>query len=128
MQNFNKTWVYLSIVSLVSIIAMFFLETQKRVADRFALIVMGIFIAIAIATAVYVIVNTMSLLQEYQQVDFTYIYLEAPELADYQLQFETFYLVFIVHIVAIITFIGYFVSLLLSHILYVKEKGEQNAQ
>ena len=123
MQSFNKMYIYLLIVSLVSIIFMFMLETHHRVADTFALIVMGVFVAIFIGTSIYALINMMNLMGEYQNCDFTYLALEAPELENYQREFETFYIGYIVIPFALLGGIGYYLSLLLSHIFYKKVHG-----
>ena len=129
MQNFNKMYIYLLIISLVSIIFMFLLETHHRVADRFALIVMGVFVGIFIGTTLYALINMTSLMNDYQNCNFDYIALEASELGDYQRQFETFYIGYGVVSISLLGAIGYYLSLLLSHIFYKKvHGGEQNAQ
>lgn len=129
MQSFNKTIFLLSAIGLIEIIVMFALETNKKVADKFALIVLGVFCLIIIGSSIYEIISTSGLMNQAKGVDFKYASLEDKSLENYKIKSETFYLCYAVNILSLLSSLGYFISLLLSHIFYLKKGGEkENAE
>ncbi len=121
MQKFDRNIIFFSLASIVSIIFMFALEVHKKVVDKFAFVIMSLLILWELFICVYGIINMANLMTSYKGVDFQYLYLEDPALENYQLKFETFYIGYIIYILTIISSVLFLISIVLSHILYLKQ-------
>lgn len=130
MQVFNKQIFGLSAVGLISIVFMYLLETNKKVSDKLAIIVMSVFAIVSIALSVFGIMRIEQFMNQYKAIDFQYASFEDPALADYELKFETFYIGYGLYITLLVSSVSYILSLVLSHVLYLKvKKGEiENAK
>ncbi len=124
MQVFNRIIFYFSLVGLISIILIYVLEINKKVCDRFALIVIGSIIVILTGSSIFSIFRLNGLSNEYKGVDFSYLYLEDPDMVNYQMRFETFNIGYVVNVVAIITFLLFISILVFNHFKYLKLKKE----
>ena len=124
MQIFDRFMFYSSLVGLVSIIFIYALEVNKKVCDRFALIVLGVFVAFLIGSSIFSLIRLTQLLGEYKSVDFKYISIEDPEIVDYQLRFETFYIGYVLNAFSILVFLIFLGNLIFNHIKFLKLKKE----
>lgn len=122
LQSFNRQILVWAIVGVIGILVIVMLEIRTKIPDRFAAIVMTVYMAVCCFGSVDGIRNLSAIQAYYRSLDFQYLPLEG--VADYQLKFTTFQVgmgIYPVHIVVCVVFAA---VLVLSHIKYKKlEKG-----
>lgn len=123
LQSFNKVIFWFSAIGAGSILAVYALELNKKVPDKFALILISVFILINLALAVYGLINLGSLKNTYNEIDFQYRYLEDNTVMkgdEYVRLYGAFNLGNILYLVLAVFSLGYALVLCLSHITFLK--------
>lgn len=125
MQSFNRVFFWLAIVGVISIIFMFMLELKTKVCDKFALVIMSLFGALNIGTAIYGFISLPKLLAEYKGLDFSKMWIEDTKITEdyvYVLNFSTFYVGYAVLTVLILVALGFIATLWVNHIIYKRNE------
>ncbi len=124
LQPFNKGILIWAIVGVVGVLFAFMLETLTKVPDRFALILMAAVLCVCAYGSVYALQNLPAIMSFYRNMDISSLYLEGIE--DYTLRFGTFYIGIGLYAAQIAVCVLYLVSLIVSHITFVKlrQRGE----
>lgn len=125
MQSFNKVFFWLAIAGVTSIIFMFMLELKTKVCDIFALVVMSLFGALNIGTAIYGYMSLPKLVAEYKTLDFSKMWLEDMKLTEdyvYVSNFTTFYVGYAIFAILILVAIGFIATLWINHFIYKRNE------
>lgn len=118
LQGFNQTIFWIGVVTLPSIIALFALQVNKKVCDRLALIIMGVFSVVIIGLSIFGIVTLISLFPEYKALDMTYFFDEKS--FDYEKTYYMFYFGYVIYGLAIISTITSMTVFTLNHFKFMK--------
>lgn len=128
MQAFNKVIFYLSLVGAIAIAVVFILELNHKVPDRFAIIVISAIALVLAFQAIYSFIKFGSLMNEYKNVNYSYMWLENSKLdADYVYEPKhlIFYLGYVVNALVLLISIAFPSVLLISHKDYIKQGKEE---
>lgn len=119
LQTFNRQTFALSLLAVVGIALLFFLEIRTRVPDRFAMVVMVLCLAVCCYGACIGIANLLDLSAYYGRLDFSSLVLEGGP-ADYQPKFTTFQVGVGLYIAQLVVCAGFAGVLVASHVTYKK--------
>ena len=122
LQTFNRQIFAWSLVGVIGIALIVFLEILSCVPDRFALVVMLLLMVACCYGAVNSIMNLQAISVYYQGLDFQYLSLEGLE--NYQLQFTTFRLGVVFNALYILVCGALAIDLTASHLTFVRLKKE----
>lgn len=120
LQTFNRQIFLLALIGILIILFSFLLEIFSKVPDRFALIVMEIFLVVCCGGAVYALSNIQAVQAFYRTLDFQYLKLEG--LVDYKPHFTTFQIGLVIYLLQIVTCAGYGIAMAMSHVTFVKNE------
>jgi magnesium-transporting ATPase (P-type) len=122
LQTFNRQIFAWSLVGVIGIALIVFLEILSCVPDRFALVVMLLLMIACCYGAANSIMNLQAISVYYQGLDFQYLSLEGLE--NYQLQFTTFRLGVVFNALYILVCGALAIDLTASHLTFVRLKKE----
>ena len=122
LQTFNRQIFAWSLVGVIGIALIVFLEILSCVPDRFALVVMLLLMVACCYGAANSIMNLQAISVYYQGLDFQYLSLEGLE--NYQLQFTTFRLGVVFNALYILVCGALAIDLTASHLTFVRLKME----
>ena len=122
LQTFNRQIFAWSLVGVIGIALIVFLEILSCVPDRFALVVMLLLMVACCYGAANSIMNLQAISVYYQGLDFQYLSLEGLE--NYQLQFTTFRLGVVFNALYILVCGALAIDLTASHLTFVRLKKE----
>lgn len=120
LQSFNRQILIWALAGVAVILIAFTLEIFTKVPDRFALVVMILLLAVCCYGAYYGLLNIPAIQTYYQGLDMQYFPLEGG--VEYEFKFTTFRLGMALYATQIVVCVGYIVTLLMSHITYVKNR------
>ena len=122
LQEFNRQILVWAIVGIVGILMITFLEIRTKVPDRFAAVVMTVYMAACCFGGFDAIRNIIAIRAYYQTLDFQY--LAAEGLMDYQMKFTTLQVGIGIYVVQILVCAAFAAVILLSHTKFKKmQKG-----
>ncbi len=119
LQTFNRQTFALSLLAVVGIALIFFLELRTRVPDRFAVVVMALCMAVCCYGAFVGVANLRDLSAYYGRLDFSALVLEGGP-ADYRPRFTTFQVGIGLYIAQMAVCAGFAGILTASHVTYKK--------
>ena len=124
LQAFNANIFWFSVVGLASIITLYALEINKKVPDKLAAIIMTVFVVVNVVLAIYEILGIIRLIEQYNLVEFKYMYLEDTSMVKedvYVRKFNTFYVGYALSALLAIVPVTFATSLWTSHFSFMKK-------
>lgn len=122
MQSFNKTLFVLAIVSIFGFVCIRGLEINKKIPDKFALVVAGFFLLISFGTAVWAITQAQTLESIYLGLNFDDLIRESG--SEHVIQTRTFDLCTGIYAVQALLSISFIAVLASNHFTFLKKYGE----
>lgn len=134
LQNFNSSIFIYSVIGVVSIIALFALQINKKICDTLAVVIVNVISLFLLITCIISLVTLPQIITEYNNVDFTFIGLEDTNFTDveYVRSYTTFYLGIVIYALEAIAMIIFMTSTIRCYLLARKNKqnletvGESN--
>lgn len=134
LQNFNSSIFIYSVIGVVSIIALFALQINKRICDTLAVVIVNVISLFLLITCIISLITLPQIISEYNNVDFTFIGLEDTNFTDteYVRSYTTFYLGIAIYALEAIAMIIFMTSTIRCYLLARKNKqnletvGESN--
>ena len=128
MQAFNKVLFYLSLVGAISIAIIFILELNHKVPDKFSIIVVCAISAVLVFQVIYSFVKLGTLMNEYKNVNFSYMWLENSKLEQdyvYEHKYLVFYLGYVINALVLIVSFVFPAILVISNNKYIKSEKKE---
>lgn len=128
LQNFNSSIFIYSVIGVVSIIALFALQINKRICDTLAVVIVNVISLFLLITCIISLITLPQIISEYNNVDFTFIGLEDTNFTDteYVRSYTTFYLGIAIYALEAIAMIIFMTSTIRCYLL--ARKNIQNLE